>query len=166
MILAPPLSAYPPVPGPTPLTSAPGYDMEDAMILNKSSVERGFAHASLYKTEQIDLTEERGRWGCARGRRHVGGGGHGVGAKASSLCAGGGCGKPARPRRRQWHGKRLFLFCRRDMRFAAEQLPPARAGAARAGAKQRPKGAFGAEFPQVRTHPLELDWHVAGSCAC
>ncbi|KAL4423560.1 hypothetical protein ABPG77_004600, partial [Micractinium sp. CCAP 211/92] len=38
-----------------------GYDMEDAMILNKSSVERGFAHAYLYKTEQIDLREERGK---------------------------------------------------------------------------------------------------------
>ncbi|CAI8014211.1 Probable DNA-directed RNA polymerase I subunit RPA2 [Geodia barretti] len=28
-----------------------GYDMEDAMILNKASYERGFAHASVYKTE-------------------------------------------------------------------------------------------------------------------
>lgn len=37
-----------------------GYDMEDAMILNKSSVERGFAHAYLYKTETINLREERG----------------------------------------------------------------------------------------------------------
>ena len=37
-----------------------GYDMEDAMILNKSSVERGFAHASLYKTETIDLRDEKG----------------------------------------------------------------------------------------------------------
>ena len=37
-----------------------GYDMEDAMILNKSSVERGFAHASLYKTETINLREEKG----------------------------------------------------------------------------------------------------------
>ena len=37
-----------------------GYDMEDAMILNKSSVERGFAHASLYKTETVNLREERG----------------------------------------------------------------------------------------------------------
>jgi DNA-directed RNA polymerase I subunit RPA2 len=32
-----------------------GYDMEDAMILNKASFERGFAHASVYKTELIDL---------------------------------------------------------------------------------------------------------------
>ena len=39
----------------------PGYDMEDAMILNKSAVDRGFAHAYLYKTETIDLREERGR---------------------------------------------------------------------------------------------------------
>ena len=37
------------------------YDMEDAMILNKSSVERGFAHAYLYKTEAVDLREERGK---------------------------------------------------------------------------------------------------------
>ncbi len=36
-----------------------GYDMEDAMILNKSSVERGFAHATLYKTEAVDLREDR-----------------------------------------------------------------------------------------------------------
>ena len=27
--------------------------MEDAMILNKASVERGFCHASVYKTEVI-----------------------------------------------------------------------------------------------------------------
>ena len=38
-----------------------GYDMEDAMILNKSAVERGFAHASLYKTEMINLREEKGQ---------------------------------------------------------------------------------------------------------
>lgn len=37
-----------------------GYDMEDAMILNKSSVERGFAHASLYKTDSINLSKEKG----------------------------------------------------------------------------------------------------------
>ncbi|CAB4042485.1 DNA-directed RNA polymerase I subunit RPA2-like, partial [Paramuricea clavata] len=28
-----------------------GYDMEDAMILNKSSFERGFSHGTVYKTE-------------------------------------------------------------------------------------------------------------------
>lgn len=32
-----------------------GYDMEDAMILNKSAVDRGLAHGSIYKTETIDL---------------------------------------------------------------------------------------------------------------
>lgn len=36
------------------------YDMEDACILNKSSVERGFAHGRLIKTEMIDLGKERG----------------------------------------------------------------------------------------------------------
>lgn len=34
--------------------------MEDACILNKSSVERGFAHGRLIKTEMINLTKERG----------------------------------------------------------------------------------------------------------
>ena len=28
-----------------------GFDMEDAMIINKSAYERGFGHASVYKTE-------------------------------------------------------------------------------------------------------------------
>jgi len=32
-----------------------GYDMEDAMIINKSSYERGFAHGSIIKAETIDL---------------------------------------------------------------------------------------------------------------
>lgn len=33
--------------------------MEDAMIMNKSSYERGFAHASVYKTKVIDLNDEK-----------------------------------------------------------------------------------------------------------
>jgi DNA-directed RNA polymerase I subunit RPA2 len=32
-----------------------GYDMEDAMIVNKSSYERGFGHANMYKTEEVSL---------------------------------------------------------------------------------------------------------------
>lgn len=32
-----------------------GYDMEDAMIINKSSLERGFAHGSIYKCDLIEL---------------------------------------------------------------------------------------------------------------
>ncbi|KAG9484200.1 hypothetical protein GDO78_009880 [Eleutherodactylus coqui] len=35
-----------------------GYDMEDAMILNKGSLERGFAHGSLYKSDFIDLSDK------------------------------------------------------------------------------------------------------------
>lgn len=35
-----------------------GYDMEDAMILNKSSYERGFGHASVYKSKIVDLEVE------------------------------------------------------------------------------------------------------------
>jgi DNA-directed RNA polymerase I subunit RPA2 len=38
-----------------------GYDMEDAMILNKSSHERGFGYGSIYKVEEIDLSEKRRR---------------------------------------------------------------------------------------------------------
>lgn len=49
-----------------------GYDMEDAMILNKSSYERGFAHGSVIKNEIIDLMKASGnnykgssvRFGC------------------------------------------------------------------------------------------------------
>ncbi|XP_028844972.1 DNA-directed RNA polymerase I subunit RPA2 [Denticeps clupeoides] len=35
-----------------------GYDMEDAMIVNKSSWERGFAHGCVYKSELVDLDEK------------------------------------------------------------------------------------------------------------
>lgn len=40
------------------MLSYTGFDMEDAMILNKSSFERGFAHASVYKTLVVDLAQE------------------------------------------------------------------------------------------------------------
>lgn len=35
-----------------------GYDMEDAMVLNKSSVDRGLCHGQIYQTEFIDLVEQ------------------------------------------------------------------------------------------------------------
>ncbi|CRK88797.1 CLUMA_CG002625, isoform A [Clunio marinus] len=35
-----------------------GYDMEDAMILNKSAYERGFAHGSIYHSEFFELEAE------------------------------------------------------------------------------------------------------------
>jgi len=38
-----------------------GYDMEDAMIINKSSYERGFGHGSVYKTHFYDLNDEEKR---------------------------------------------------------------------------------------------------------
>lgn len=41
-----------------------GFDMEDAMILNKSSYERGFGHASVYKTMRIDIKDEAERAGA------------------------------------------------------------------------------------------------------
>lgn len=34
-----------------------GYDMEDAMILNKSAHERGFAYGTVYKSQMIDLKD-------------------------------------------------------------------------------------------------------------
>lgn len=41
--------------------AGPGYDMEDAMILNAAAVQRGLAHGSLYKTDALDLAEEKGK---------------------------------------------------------------------------------------------------------
>ncbi|TFK43845.1 hypothetical protein BDQ12DRAFT_731813 [Crucibulum laeve] len=37
-----------------------GYDMEDAMILNKSAHERGFAYGTVYKSQIVDLKDMRG----------------------------------------------------------------------------------------------------------
>ena len=37
-----------------------GYDMEDAMILNKSSHERGFAYGTVYKAQIVDLKDVKG----------------------------------------------------------------------------------------------------------
>ncbi|KAI8516019.1 DNA-directed RNA polymerase I subunit RPA2, partial [Branchiostoma belcheri] len=56
-----------------------GYDMEDAMILNKSSLERGFGHGTIYKTEIISLRDlaqsNRGPvtlvFGCAAGDKRA-----------------------------------------------------------------------------------------------
>lgn len=35
-----------------------GYDMDDAMIINKSAHERGFGHGTIYKTKKISLKED------------------------------------------------------------------------------------------------------------
>jgi DNA-directed RNA polymerase I subunit RPA2 len=37
-----------------------GYDMEDAMILNKSAHERGFAYGTVYKSQIVDLKDMHG----------------------------------------------------------------------------------------------------------
>lgn len=39
------------------VVSYTGYDMEDAMIINKSAFERGFGHGSVYTTKVIDLDD-------------------------------------------------------------------------------------------------------------
>lgn len=43
------------------VVSYTGYDMEDAMILNKSAHERGFGYGTVYKSEKIDLARRRRR---------------------------------------------------------------------------------------------------------
>jgi DNA-directed RNA polymerase I subunit RPA2 len=48
-----------------------GYDMEDAMIINKSSFERGFGHGCMYKTTTIDLDEEEKK-ATSRGKGMLG----------------------------------------------------------------------------------------------
>jgi DNA-directed RNA polymerase I subunit RPA2 len=44
-----------------------GYDMEDAMILNKSAHERGFAYGTVYKSLIIDLKQQKG----AKSQTHI-----------------------------------------------------------------------------------------------
>uniref|UniRef100_T1J3J6 DNA-directed RNA polymerase subunit beta n=1 Tax=Strigamia maritima TaxID=126957 RepID=T1J3J6_STRMM len=39
------------------IISYTGYDMEDAMVINKASIDRGFARGTIYKSEFIDLTQ-------------------------------------------------------------------------------------------------------------
>jgi DNA-directed RNA polymerase I subunit RPA2 len=38
-----------------------GYDMDDAMIINKSAHERGFGHGSIYKVKKYELEESKAR---------------------------------------------------------------------------------------------------------
>jgi DNA-directed RNA polymerase I subunit RPA2 len=59
-----------------PHRSPPRYDMEDAMIINKSSMERGLCHGTMFKTETIDLKPLRARGdaittGFGRGPKRV-----------------------------------------------------------------------------------------------
>ena len=49
-----------------------GYDMDDAMILNKSAHERGFAHGTIYKTKIIHLDEnEKTNRARTKSARHI-----------------------------------------------------------------------------------------------
>ncbi|KAL6447618.1 hypothetical protein ACFW04_000064 [Cataglyphis niger] len=36
-----------------------GYDMEDAMVINKASYERGFGHGTIYKSEFVNLNDKK-----------------------------------------------------------------------------------------------------------
>ncbi|RAL17261.1 DNA-directed RNA polymerase I core subunit RPA135 [Aspergillus homomorphus CBS 101889] len=48
------------------IISYTGYDMDDAMIINKSSHERGFGHGTIYKTKVHGLDENDSRRGKSR----------------------------------------------------------------------------------------------------
>merc|ERR1712078_409327 len=36
-----------------------GFDMEDAMIINRASMDRGFKHGTVYKTESLDIRDKK-----------------------------------------------------------------------------------------------------------
>jgi DNA-directed RNA polymerase I subunit RPA2 len=36
-----------------------GYDIEDAMVINKASFERGFMHGEIYKTYTVEMGTEQ-----------------------------------------------------------------------------------------------------------
>jgi DNA-directed RNA polymerase I subunit RPA2 len=46
-----------------------GYDMEDAMIINKSSMERGFAHGTMYKSSIIEIDKKNASFGVETSAR-------------------------------------------------------------------------------------------------
>ena len=48
-----------------------GYDMEDAMIINKSSMERGFAHGTMYKSSVIEIDRKSEAFGVENVRGGV-----------------------------------------------------------------------------------------------
>jgi DNA-directed RNA polymerase I subunit RPA2 len=45
-----------------------GYDMEDAMIINKGAYDRGFAHGCVYKSYIRDLNENAGASSASKSR--------------------------------------------------------------------------------------------------
>ena len=45
-----------------------GYDMEDAMIINKGAYDRGFAHGCVYKSYIRDLNENAGSSAASKSR--------------------------------------------------------------------------------------------------
>ncbi|KAG8904767.1 hypothetical protein FRB99_001244 [Tulasnella sp. 403] len=49
-----------------------GYDMEDAMIINKSAHERGFGQGYIYKTIVVDLRKEKGGFASGPPTNHFG----------------------------------------------------------------------------------------------
>lgn len=53
------------------IISYTGYDMEDAMVLNKCSMERGLGHGQIYKTEFVDLTLLKQKGGESSEVMHV-----------------------------------------------------------------------------------------------
>jgi DNA-directed RNA polymerase I subunit RPA2 len=69
-----------------------GYDMEDAMIVNKGSMERGLAHATLYKTDTIAIpanTQGDERFGKKREAAARGTGAGGANRKRNAVQANG-----------------------------------------------------------------------------
>jgi len=48
-----------------------GYDLEDAMIINKSSFERGFCHGSVYKSEKYEIIAENIKRGEEPGKKQL-----------------------------------------------------------------------------------------------
>jgi len=49
-----------------------GFDMEDSVVINKASYERGFGHASVYKTINIDISEMEGNSSASESRFRFG----------------------------------------------------------------------------------------------
>ena len=119
------------------------------MILNKSAVERGLAHGTIFKTETINLKDDRGKSQVGSTVYIDCDDTHAGQAQAMDLCAGVTCALDMRlvgscsPHSNGVGPSTVQQLALAVQVFAAEMRGPSDRP------QERPKGAFGQEYPQA-----------------